>query len=62
MSFHTTSTTCLHDGACVLSVQNVCGLFHQLYADDVQAYTHCHPDHALTVVQQMCHAMDKLQG
>ena len=31
-----------------------------VYIGDVQAYTHCHPDHALTVVQQMCHAMDKL--
>src|SRR5688572_21820988 len=42
------------------SLLTSCGLFHQLYADHVQAYTHCTSDSALTVVQQMCLAMDIL--
>jgi len=30
------------------------GLLHQLYADDVQAYTHCPSDCAVTMVRQLC--------
>src|SRR6218665_2057603 len=36
--------------------------WHQLYADDVQAYTHCPPDCAVTMVRQLCLAMDSLSG
>ena len=36
------------------------GLLHQLYADDVQAYTHCTSDQAVAAVAQMCLAMDVL--
>src|SRR6218665_2504690 len=38
------------------------GLLHQLYADDVQAHTHCPPDCAVTMVRQLCLAMDSLSG
>src|SRR6218665_1823357 len=38
------------------------GLLHQLYADDVQAYTRCTPDCAVTMVRQLCLAMDFLSG
>src|SRR6218665_1068106 len=38
------------------------GLLHQLYADDVQAYTHCPPDCAVTMVRQLSIAMDSLSG
>src|SRR6218665_1157395 len=40
------------------------GLPHQLYADDVQAYTHCTSDQAvgLAAVAQMCLAMDALSA
>ena len=38
------------------------GLLHQLYADDVQAYTHCFSDSALAATQLMCRAMDALAG
>lgn len=38
------------------------GLLHQLYADDVQAYTHCTSDQAVAAVAQMCLAMDALSA
>src|SRR6218665_471314 len=38
------------------------GLLHQLYADDVQAYTHCTSDQAVAAVAQMCLAMDVLSA
>ena len=38
-----------------------CGLLRQLYADDVQAYTHCFSD-TLVAVQQFCHVIDTLTG
>lgn len=37
-----------------------CGVLHQLYADDVQAYNHCPPEDAVAAVRQMCNAMDNL--
>src|SRR6218665_1945644 len=38
------------------------GLLHQLHADDVQAYTHCPSDCAVTMVHQLCLAMVSLSG
>src|SRR6218665_3217670 len=38
------------------------GLLHQLYADDVQAYTHCTSDQAVAAVAHMCFAMDALSA
>ena len=34
------------------------GLSHQLYADDVQAYTHCSSDCVVAAVARMFRAMD----
>ena len=34
----------------------------QLYADVVQACANCFPDSALVAVQQVCHAVDSLDG
>src|SRR6218665_3198424 len=38
------------------------GLLHQLYSDDVQAYTHCTSDQAVAAVAQMCLAIDALSA
>src|SRR6218665_1357281 len=38
------------------------GLLHQLYADDVQAYTHCTSDQAVAAVAQMYLATDALSA
>ena len=37
-----------------------CGLLHQLYADDIQAYVHCRAVDAVTSVGLMCSAIDAL--
>src|ERR1043165_4904904 len=37
-----------------------CGLLHQLYADDIQAYVHCRAVDAVTSVGLMCSAIDVL--
>ena len=38
------------------------GLLHQLYAADVQAYTHCTSDQAVAAVARMCLVMDSLSA
>lgn len=45
------------DISSLLSLQ---GLLHQLYADDVQAYIHCHASDAVASVRLMCQAIDAL--
>ena len=37
-----------------------CGLLHQLYADDIQAYIHCNAADAVASVGLMCSAIDAL--
>ena len=37
-----------------------CGLLHQLYADDIQAYVHCRAVDAVASVGLMCRAIDAL--
>ena len=46
----------------VSSLLSTCGLLHQLYADDVQAYVHCHAADAISSVSLMSHAIDALSS
>src|SRR6218665_23357 len=42
------------------SLMQSCGLLHQLYADDIQAYIHCNAADAVASVGLMCSAIDAL--
>src|SRR6218665_3169840 len=42
------------------SLMRSCGLLHQLYADDIQAYIHCNAADTVASVGLMCSAIDAL--
>src|SRR6218665_3907120 len=44
----------------ISSLMRSCGLLHQLYADDIQAYGHCSAADAVASVGLMCSAIDAL--
>src|SRR6218665_1408391 len=48
--------------AYIMALLSSHGLLHQLHTDNVQAYTHCPPDCAVTMVRQLCLAMVSLSG
>ena len=46
----------------ISSLLSTCGLLHQLYADDVQAYVHCLAADVMSSVSLMSHAIDALSS